>query len=138
LNPLAFAPVGEPHRIAADILSGSLKETRIEIYKGIDDFTGRADDGNRSIVVAIRGTASIHDWMVNLNDSPPAPGSVESTLTQAMDMLANLSVSPSSNITAETSFLVGYPRLYRASDYTCSSFSLNMTRVKQQQPTHST
>ncbi|KAI9167959.1 sugar transporter [Paramyrothecium foliicola] len=64
-----FNVIGEPLKIAADRLTGSAKATTIEHYA-----PRRPSVGSRHIlVVAIRGTVTKHDWMINLNDGLGEP-----------------------------------------------------------------
>jgi hypothetical protein len=73
LEPFAFEQVGESKTVGADILGGSVKATTVSLYKGKESFTGSQGDDIRVVVVAIRGTATIHDWLVNFNDLEPNP-----------------------------------------------------------------
>ncbi|KAK0702797.1 Alpha/Beta hydrolase protein [Lasiosphaeris hirsuta] len=64
-----FDEVGSPLKIDADLLGGSVKATTTVLY------APREDGANSSnvIVVAIRGSVTTHDWMVNLNDGAEWP-----------------------------------------------------------------
>ncbi|KAH6656434.1 Alpha/Beta hydrolase protein [Truncatella angustata] len=64
-----FKLVGEVARLAVGPTGSSIKATSVGMYES----TGPAPDTQYTIVIAIRGTASIHDWMVNLNDGPEIP-----------------------------------------------------------------
>jgi hypothetical protein len=68
LQPFAFVEEGEKQKIPADKYGGSVKETNIRLYKPIQEF-GEHGNEMRVVVVAIRGTSSIHDWMVNFKDT---------------------------------------------------------------------
>ena len=71
LEPFAFEQVGELKKLGADVFGGSLKATIVSSYKAKASLTGPKGGDIRIVVVAIRGTATIHDWLVNFNDSEP-------------------------------------------------------------------
>jgi len=78
-EPTGFIQVGEARKIEADKFGGLKKAATICLYKGKPAVTG--DGGVLSvIVVAIRGTASIHDWMVNFNDAALQKSTINSKL----------------------------------------------------------
>ncbi|KAH8665134.1 Alpha/Beta hydrolase protein [Tricladium varicosporioides] len=83
LNPFAFEEEGSSKTITGDELGNSVKATTVGLFKGKPGLTGPDGDDIRVIVVAIRGTASIHDWMVNFNDAAqpkPAKSGFETTI----------------------------------------------------------
>lgn len=55
--------------IHADRFTGSVKAVTVQQYatNGVNDSSGSV------LVVAIRGSVSTHDWMINLNDGLGAP-----------------------------------------------------------------
>lgn len=75
LEPFAFIQIGESKSIAADVFGGSIKATLVSLYKIRTDTVETTANDTTVVVVAIRGTASVHDWMVNLHDikKPVAP-----------------------------------------------------------------
>ncbi|KAI6777488.1 hypothetical protein HG530_001433 [Fusarium avenaceum] len=64
-----FKAIGEPLMIHADRFTGSVKAVTVQQYatNGVNDSSGNV------LVVAIRGSVSTHDWMINLNDGLGAP-----------------------------------------------------------------
>ncbi|KIL84026.1 Nudix [Fusarium avenaceum] len=64
-----FKAIGEPLMIHADRFTGSVKAVTVQQYatNGVNHSSGNV------LVVAIRGSVSTHDWMVNLNDGLGAP-----------------------------------------------------------------
>jgi hypothetical protein len=61
-----FDAVGEALSVDPDRLGGSVKAATVELYT-------RRGSSDKVIVVAIRGSFIIHDWMVNLNDGAETP-----------------------------------------------------------------
>jgi len=80
LKPTGFIQVGEARKIEADKFGGLTKAATMCLYKGKPGVTGDAGGVLSVIVVAIRGTASIHDWMVNFNDAAPQKRTFDSKL----------------------------------------------------------
>ncbi|KAF4436580.1 lipase (class 3) domain-containing protein [Fusarium austroafricanum] len=64
-----FKAIGEPLKINADRFTGSVKAATVQQYtpNGVKGSFGNV------LVVAIRGSVSTHDWMINLNDGLGAP-----------------------------------------------------------------
>lgn len=64
-----FKTIGEPLMIHADRFTGSVKAVTVQQYatNGVNDSSGDV------LVVAIRGSVTTHDWMINLNDGLGAP-----------------------------------------------------------------
>lgn len=79
-----FDVVGEPVKIDADLLGGPVKATTAWLY------TPKASSTSSSnvIVVAIRGSVTTHDWMVNLNDGAERP--VQDAFLVSIVMLIHL------------------------------------------------
>jgi hypothetical protein len=69
LKASAFVHTGETRKIRADEFGGLMKATTVTLYKGKEESTGADVQDVRVMVVAIRGTASLHDWLVNFNDT---------------------------------------------------------------------
>jgi hypothetical protein len=74
LEPFAFEQVGESKTLAANVLGGLIKASNVSLYKGKTSFAAPKGDEIRIVVVAIRGTAIIHDWLVNFNDATLSTG----------------------------------------------------------------
>jgi len=81
-EPFGFVQVGESKKIEADVFGGSIKATNVSLFKARTQDSGTIADDIRVVVVAIRGTASIHDWLVNFNDArkPAAQLGVEASV----------------------------------------------------------
>jgi hypothetical protein len=60
----SFDAIAEELKFNADILGGSIKAATTGLYSP----KIHTDDSSNVIVLAIRGTVTKHDWMVNLND----------------------------------------------------------------------
>lgn len=69
LSSSDFDVVGEPVKIDADLLGGPVKATTAWLYTPKKSSTSSSN----VIVVAIRGSVTTHDWMVNLNDGAERP-----------------------------------------------------------------
>ncbi|KAH7022656.1 Alpha/Beta hydrolase protein [Ilyonectria destructans] len=69
LSPSDFDVIGEPVKIDADLLGGPVKATTAWLYTPKESCTSSSN----VIVVAIRGSVTTHDWMVNLNDGAERP-----------------------------------------------------------------
>lgn len=59
-----FDPIGEELKINADFLGGTVKAATV----GLHSPKVLTEGCSNVIVLAIRGTVTSHDWMVNLND----------------------------------------------------------------------
>jgi Lipase (class 3) len=67
--PKGFDILKEVNKMDAGNANSSSKATTVVLYKPHLD----SPESRNVVVVAIRGTASVHDWMVNLNDGSDTP-----------------------------------------------------------------